>query len=128
MNVQKRSEHGAFFDELVDLESGQFADLRFLGRAARLDKVETYDSSLLLAASRVRGVGYNSVGRNNFGAKRKIPAGWHQNRVDPSLHTLHPGHNLHEPLVDFNPTDFADFISKCAELWSLNVTEDGRLL
>lgn len=128
LQIQKRGERGAGFDADVDLSEGSFVDIRFLGRAGRLDGPDTYDSSLLLAGHRVRGIGFNFVGRQNFRAKLRIPAGWHQNRVDPSLPTSDPKSNWHEPIPNFSPTDFEDFVLKCADRWNVELPEDGRLI
>lgn len=117
---ERVGEQGARFSSFLDLMDGPFVDLRFLGKAGRLNLPTSYDASLLLDAERVRGVGYCPVARQNFRAKLRIPAGWHQNICDPNVSTDHPEFNRHEPLPDFSPTDFTDFTRKAADLWNID--------
>ncbi len=128
LNVERRGEHGAGFGVNLDLVDGVFVDLRYLGKAAELKAPPTYESALILAGHRVRGVGHNHVGRNNLRAKLRIPAGWHQNKVDPNLPTSHVEYNRHEPLPNFGPTDFGDFIGRCAQLWAIDLNTEKVLL
>jgi hypothetical protein len=126
--VEKHGEHGGKFDVYLDLRSGSFVDLRYLGKAADQRDPSGYEGNLILAGHRVRGVGHNFVGRNNLRAKQRIPAGWHQNKVDPNLPTSHPEYNRHEPLPNFAPTDFGAFISGCARLWAIDLNMEDVLL
>ena len=87
--VEKHGEHGGKFDVNLDLMDGPFVDLRYLGKATDQRNPDGYEANLILAGHRVRGVGHNHVGRNNLRAKQRIPAGWHQNKVDPNLPTFH---------------------------------------
>ncbi len=128
LKVEKHGEHGAKFHIVVDLMDGPFVDLRYLGKAAFLVKPTSYDASLIVAAERVRGIGYSAVGRNNLRAKKRISAGWHQNFCDPNLPTLDPERNRHEPLPGFAPTDFGDFIYQCARLWVIDLATEEPLL
>lgn len=121
LKVEKRGERGANFDANLDLMDGPFVDLRYLGKAAQLNEPPTYESALILGGHRVRGVGHNFVGRNNLRAKQRIPAGWHQNKCDPNLPTSHAEYNRHEALPGFAPTDFGDFIGRCAALWTIDL-------
>lgn len=126
--VEKRGERGAGFDANLDLKEGAFVDLRYLGKATEISQPPTYEAALILAGHRVRGVGHHFVGRNNLRAKARIPAGWHQNRVDPNVPTSHPEYNYHEPLTGFAPTDFGDFIQRCARLWAIDLETPEVLL
>lgn len=128
LTVESRGTQSARFDVAVDLVDGPFADLRFFGRAGRKDEPETSDASFLLDQQRVRGIGYCAVARQNFRAKLRIPAGWHQNVCDPNVPTDHPDWNRHEGLPDFSPTDFLDFTQKAAELWSIDLGWEEGLL
>lgn len=128
LRIERRGEHGGSFRNDAELIDGPYVDLRFLGKATHLARPSTYDSSLILAAERIRGVGYQAVGRNNLRAKRRIPAGWHQNFCDPNLPTLHSERERHEPLPGFAPTDFGDFINRCADLWKIDLPADAPLL
>lgn len=128
LEVSKRGEKGAGFEVNLDLEDGPFVDLRYLGKATEVEQPPTYESSLILGGHRVRGIGHNFVGRNKLRAKQRILAGWHQNRVDPNLPTTHDDYNRHEPLPMFAPTDFGDFITKCAELWTIDLRTPEVLL
>lgn len=126
--VERRGEHGAVFGVNLDLVDGPFVDLRYLGKAADQTEPTSFDASLILGAHRVRGVGFNHVGRNNLRAKLRIPAGWHQNFCDPNVPTVHPEANRHEALTAFAPTDFVDFIGQCARLWAIDLRREEVLL
>jgi hypothetical protein len=121
-------EHGGRFDVNLDLVDGPFVDLRYLGKATDQREPAGYEANLILAGHRVRGVGHNYVGRNNHRSKQRIPAGWHQNKVDPNLPTSDVEYNRHEPLPNFAPTDFGDFIEKCARLWAIDLNTPEVLL
>ena len=128
LEVASFGEHGGRFDVNLDLMDGPFVDFRYLGKATDQREPAGYEANLILAGHRVRGVGHNYVGRNNLRAKQRIPAGWHQNKVDPNLPTSHVEYNRHEPLPQFAPTDFGDFINKCARLWAIDLKADEVLL
>jgi hypothetical protein len=126
--VERKGENGASFGVNLDLLDGPFVDLRYLGKAANHTLPATYEAGLILGAHRVRGVGHNYVGRNNLRAKRRISAGWHQNLCDPNLPTTHAEYNRHEPMPEFAPTDFGDFVGKCADLWKIDLRTEEVLL
>ena len=128
LDIEQRRGNGSKFDVPLDLIDGPFCDMRYLGRAGRNEDRTTYDASLLLDQMRVRGVGYCPVGRQNFRAKLRIPAGWHQNVCDPNVATDLPEWNRHESLPDFNPTDFADFVRRAAEIWKIDLGWESGLL
>ncbi len=128
LEINKHGEHGARFSANLDIVGGAFTDLRYLGKATTVSQPTTYDGNLILAGHRVRGVGHNYVGRNNLRAKQRIPGGWHQNRVNPNLPTTDDEYNRHEPLLDFAPTDLADFIGKCSRLWAIDLKTPEVLL
>lgn len=126
--IERKGEQGAKFETPVDLLDGPFCDLRFLGRAGRQDEPTSYDASFLLDQQRVRGVGHCAVARQNFRAKRRVPAGWHQNICDPNMPTDHPEWNRHESLPDFAPVDFQDFVRQVAALWVIDLSWEQGLL
>ncbi len=128
LELEKQGEHGARFGVNLDMVVGSFVDLRYLGKATALDQPPTYEAALILAGHRVRGAGHSYVGRNNLRAKQRIPAGWHQNKVDPILPTFHMDYNRHDPLPHFAPTDFGDFIGRCARLWTIDLKTPEVLL
>ena len=121
LKIASTAPNGAKFDADLDLLDGPYTDLRFLGRAARIDAPPTYDASLLLDQQRIRGIGFAAVPRNNFRAKLRIPAGWHQNICNPNVATNDPNWNRHESLPNFCPTDFKDFVQKAADLWKVDL-------
>ena len=127
-DVAAKGESGAVFAVNLDLLDGPFVDFRYLGKATDRAQPTSYDASLILASYRVRGVGHQNVGRHNFRAKLRVPPGWHQNICDPNLPTTHPEQNRHEALPGFAPTDFGNFISLCAQLWVIDLKEEGVLL
>jgi len=128
LDVKHNGEHSARFDVDIDLTDGPYCDLRYVGSAGQVDKIETYHTNLILDAQRVRGIGYCPIGRDNFRAKLRIPKGWHQNICDPNMPTDHPDWNRHEALPDFAPTDFSDFIKKSATLWNVDLGWENELL
>jgi hypothetical protein len=125
---EKNGTHGARFEVPLDLIDGPFVDLRYLGKAGQLDNVISYDASLLLDQQRARGIGYSPLGRQNFRAKLRVPAGWHQNICDPNVATDDPNWNRHEALPGFSPTDFEDFTRRSAGLWKIDLGWEGGLL
>lgn len=116
-----KKQEGNLYETRPQLIDGGFLDMRYLAKAPLPQVVTSYDAAFLLANQRVRGVGYNAVGRNRFRFKESIPKGWHLNICDPNLPTNHPNQNVHHPLPDFAPTDFHDFISKTASLWNIEL-------
>jgi hypothetical protein len=128
IEIDQRGEHGQKFDATLDLVDGPFCDLRYLGKAGQADLPATYDASLLLEQQRVRGVGYCPVAKQNFRAKLRIPAGWHQNICDPNQPTDHAEFNRHEPLPDFAPSDFSDYVRRTAVLWNIDLGWEEALL
>ena len=128
LDIERKGEKGASFDVNLDLCDGPYIELRYLGKAADHTQPPTYESAVILGAHRVRGVGYNAVGRNNLRAKQRIPAGWHENRCDPNLPTTNPEYNCHKPLPEFAPTDFGSFVMKCAEIWAIDLQTEEVLL
>ncbi len=121
---------GRHFETRPQLVDGPFADMRYLGKAPEVDNPETYDATFLLANQRVRGVGFNPVGRHRFRFKERIPKGWHLNVCDPNLPTNDDAQNVHQPLASFQPTDFRDFINQTAKLWNIDLgwEWEGELL
>lgn len=125
---KKRGSHGLMFEAYVELVGGSFLDIRYHGVAGVSHDPTSYDATLRLDQQRVRGIGHCAVGRRNFRAKQRIQAGWHQNIVDPNLPTNAAAYNRHEPLPDFNPSDFEDFTHKAAAIWSIDIGWKGGLL
>lgn len=89
VEIKRSGDEGSQYDVNLDLADGADCDLRYLGRGGLVRKPETYDATLRLDQQRVRRVGFNPVGRQNFRAKRRIPAGWHQNVCDPNVAADH---------------------------------------
>jgi hypothetical protein len=119
------------FDSRPELVKGGFVDMRYTGRTHAYDDPTTYHAAFLLANQRVRGVDYEPVGKQNFRYKKRMPKGWHQNVCDPNLPTNHDAHNVHQPLDNFEPTEFIDFINLTTKLWNIDLGEDwkgGQLL
>jgi hypothetical protein len=112
---------GRHFESRPQLVDGPFVDMRYVGKAPELDNPETYDANFLLANQRVRGVGYDPIGRQNFRFKRRITKGWHLNVCDPNLPTTDLKQNIHHPLADFSTTDFRDFINQTAKMWKIDL-------
>ena len=122
LELEKISQgEGRRFETRPQLVDGSFVDMRYLGKAPELDTPESYDASFLLANQRVRGVGFNPVGRHRFRFKDRIPKGWHLNVCDPNRSTNDPAQNVHKPLPEFQTTDFHDFINQTATLWNIDL-------
>lgn len=128
LEFENKGEHGTKWDHNLELLDGPHCDLRYLGKAADKTRPTTYDVSLLLDQQRVRGVGYQKIGRQNFRAKLRIPKGWHQNIIDPNLPTNDPARNRHVPLDDFAPTDLADFVRQTAAMWAIDLGWEADLV
>jgi len=112
----------------LDLVDGPFCDLRFLGKAVHLNDPSTYHTNLLLEQQRVRGIGYNPIGRQKFRSNMSIPKGWHENVCDPNAATDHPDRNRHVLLNGFEPTDYSDFIRKSAQKWNIDLGWEEGLI
>jgi hypothetical protein len=116
------------FDASLQLVDGPFCDLRFTGKAVRLDDPTSYHTNLLLDQRRVRGVGFSPIAKQNFRSSQRMPKGWHENVCDPNSATDHPDWNRHMPLPDFSPTDYADFVKLSAERWNIDIGWEEGLL
>ncbi len=121
---------GRRFETRPQLCEGGFLDMRFLGKAPILNDPSTYDATFLLANQRVRGIGFTPVARHNLRFKKRIEQGWHLNVCDPTVSTTDPRSNIHQPLSNFEVTDFLDLIQKAAQMWhiSLDNALEGSLL
>lgn len=94
--------------------------LRFRASAGRSDKPTSYKAVLVLDDQRIRGVDFFEMEvRRRF--RVHIPLGWHQNVVDPNLPASDPDQNRHIAILDFNPSDFADFVRKVCGLWNIEL-------
>ena len=125
--TNRKGARGAFFDVNIDLKVGDFTDMRYLGKAHDVAVVDGYEAAFLLSAHRVRGVGFSPVGRRRF-YKEHVPAGWHQNILNPNLPTNHSEHNRHEKIINFEPIDFQDFIHKTSKLWNVELDIEKTML
>ena len=125
--IKRHGSEGGAFDVRLDLLDGPFIDFRYIGKTHDFNDVTGSEASLLLDAYRVRGVGFNKVGRRRF-YKDRIPPGWHQNVIDPNLSTVDENSNRHNPLPDFAPVDFDDFVRKTSALWNIDLSLEERLL
>lgn len=125
----KYGDHGKRIDLLLDLVDGPpLLDLRFHVRAPVFDNPETFEAALILANERVRGIGWHATGKKRFYGRQVIPKGWHQNVLDPNLEPGSPDQNRHLPLDNFKPTDLADFFTKAAALWHIELHFEEVLL
>ena len=77
-----------------------------------------HNAALLLDNQRIRGIDHCDIERRKM-YKTRIPKGWHENVIDPSLAVEDPDHNRHIPLPDFSPIDLHDFHSKCCKHWNI---------
>lgn len=111
----------------LDLKEGVLVDLRLHITAGRFDEPATYEASLILAEERVRGIGYSPTRRTRF-YREWIPAGWHENVIDPNLPTRDFRYNRHVPLGDFAPVDLDDFLRKVSRRWNIELPLSEALL
>ncbi len=95
--------------------------------AGRKDVPTSYKAVFLLDNERVRGVDYNPMARKRW-YRETIPAGWHENVVDPNLPGDDRNQNRHNALLDFQVTDFDDFVHKVCALWYIDTGMERRLL
>lgn len=125
LTFKSYKDHGKHLEFDLDLNKGALVNLRVVITAGRYDEPETYRAALLLEGTRIRGVDYSELEVKRF-YKPVIPKGWHQNIIDPNLPTRDL--NRHEALPDFEVIDLADFLSKLAKLWHIEVPLDEVLL
>ena len=109
----------------LDLLEGGLVTMRLAINAARSKEPQTYRAALLLDEERIRGVDHRELAQKKF-YKITIPAGWHQNLIDPNL--TGDDSNRHVPLADFQPTDLTDFLHKVTALWQIDLRPESKLL
>jgi hypothetical protein len=128
LKPEKVGENGLKYDDVLDVENSKEAiTLRLKILAGRKDIVSTYEAALILAYRRVRGVGFDEIGRRKR-YKVHIPKGWHQNIIDPNLPDHDDSGNRHEELPSWTVTDFDDFVQKVCTLWNINLGREETLL
>ena len=125
LTFKNYKELGKHLEVDLDLKEGALVNLRLVITAGRYDQPETYRAALLLEGVRIRGVDYSELEVKRL-YKTVVPKGWHQNIIDPNLPTRDL--NRHEGLPDFDAADLADFLSKVAKLWHIEMTLDEVLL
>jgi hypothetical protein len=109
----------------LGVDGGGLLNSQLRVNAGQPDEQETYRAALLLDNARIRGVDYRDLDQRKY-YKVIIPAGWHQNIIDPNLSG--DDANRHEALPDFEPTDLSDFLHKVAGLWHIELEQEARLL
>jgi len=124
--IKAKGEKGCKFDaELALLDEGPYSDPRYLGDTHDTASPEDYKANLLLGGEKIRGVDYHPVGRRYY-YRQRIPAGWHQDIWDPNLPTA--DNHRREPLPDFSPAHFRDFIRQTSGLWNIDTGEEATML
>lgn len=123
---QEVGDKGRRIDVLLDLDDGPLVDLKYQVRAPIFDNPETYEAVLLLSSQRVRGIGWNATSRRRF-YKEKIPAGWHENVLDPNRDLSDQDYNRHLPLLGFNVVDLTDFFMKAATHGNIDTKREAEL-
>lgn len=123
---QNYGDRGRRIDLFLDLVDGPLVDLKFHVRAPVLDNPETYEAALLLSGKRVRGIGWNPTSRWRF-YKRRIPAGWHENLMDPNREPKDPDFNRHLGLPNLQIVDLTDFFMKTAAHWNIELKLEKEL-
>ncbi len=127
LEFAESGQSGRTFDVPLDLIGGPFEAIRFTGGAHDLARPQSYYGALIVRGERIRGVDFVPIARrHNY--KVRIPAGWHQNVIDPNLPTRDLNRNRHLALPDFTPTDFRAFIQKIADLWNIDLANESTLL
>ncbi len=53
-----------------------------------------------------------------------VPAGWHQDVIDPNIEQTDPNQQRRLPVDDFEPFDLIDFLKRVATIW--NITLPGQ--
>jgi len=101
--------------------------MRVCMSAGRTDVPTSYKAVFLLDNERVRGIDYNPIERKRL-YKQSIPAGWHENMVDPNLPGDDRNQNRHNALPDWQVTDFESFIHNVCKLWNIDAGMERRLL
>jgi hypothetical protein len=116
--LHRKGEKGVSGRLQLESEAGRAALLELIIRAGRIDDPTTYHAALLIDRQRIRGIDFQAVRKRRF-YKEEIPAGWHQNVIDPNS-----GENRHESCPTMEAlSDLRDFISKVAALWNITLPE-----
>jgi hypothetical protein len=99
------------------LESNQHVPvvLEWILNVGRLNEPKTFKSSLLLNNERVRGIDYHECSRRRY-YKEVIPAGWHQDILDPNR-----GTGRKQPIDIGLLTGMRDFVMRVAQEWNIEV-------
>lgn len=91
-------------------------------KAGRINEVETYHSSLLINAERVRGIDFHKLPQRRF--YREIsPAGWHEDIVDPKSGSIRK-----QAIQLEGVNDMHDFVLFVALRWNIQIEREEELL
>ncbi len=109
----------------LELVEGGLYPLKLVIYGCIYDEPKTYKASLILESRRIRGIDFEAASRSYI-YKIHIPAGWHENIIDPNLPDRDG--NRHEPL-DIDPQDLMDFQKIIARRWNImGLYEEEELL
>ncbi|MGD9896239.1 MAG: hypothetical protein AB7T14_04050 [Candidatus Methylacidiphilaceae bacterium] len=120
-------EKGRSLNDYLDLVEGPLINLRLHLRGGRVNDPQTYEAALILDDQRVRGIGYSPTRRKRR-YKETIPAGWHENLIDPNLPSQDQACNRHLALSDFAAIDLKDFFESVCRRWNIQLSSEGELL
>jgi hypothetical protein len=96
--------------------------LEWIIKAGDLSNPETFRSSLLVNAIRVRGIDFHPFSQR-YHYKEICPAGWHQDFIYPKERDKRKQSIALDPL-----TDLRDFVLRVAAEWNIDVKAEEELL
>jgi hypothetical protein len=104
---------------------GKSDRIRLIIRVLNKKDILTCKASLLLEDIRVRGIDYHELAQRRF-YKEIIPAGWHEDIVNPNLEKDEKGEHIRLALENFAPYHIRDFVKKICRRWNILMpgTED----
>lgn len=102
----------------LDRMDGKADRIRLILRAGRVEVPTSYRASLLLEDARIRGIDHHAVARKRF-YKETIPAGWHEDIIDPNREAGEKGGHVRVALADFDPLDPYDFMKRVCTRWHI---------
>ncbi|MCH8473640.1 MAG: hypothetical protein LAT55_00245 [Opitutales bacterium] len=102
--------------------------LRLIIRAGRVNQPETFAAALLLENTKIRGIDFHPMERRKWYGKVAIPAGWHQDVIDPNLDQSDLNYQRRLPVEDFEPYDLVDFLKRVSTIWNITLPNQSDYL
>ena len=101
------------------------ANLTFIVWATDFQNTETYHAVFMIDNERIRGIDFEPAAIKR-GYKKVVPAGWHQNIIDPNIGTWDG--NRHEPIDLGVISGLDNFARKVCKEWNIEYGEPEKQL